>query len=163
MYLHLRLSKCDTCKNHCNTSVFWIHLFLKTTQECTTRIRFSEIPPKNEDPLQEFCGPPSKNIGKPVFSRKNIIHKIFIKLAQAQDSQESPWTKCRIAQAQDSQNPTIFWNYQARAWQSSKKSWACAWILHFVHRDSWESWAWAGFVLFSHFKIKIFTSKSRRT
>ena len=159
------------------------------------------------------------------------------KHAQAQDSQESRWTKCRIhAQAQDSQesqdfqelssktltkfqkvfgflgilglcmnpalcssgflgilgqcrfgelspslksqilhrpkilknpdeqsagfmhrpkipkNPKIFRNYQARPWQSSKKSWdsweswACAWILHFVHRDSWESWACAGFM-----------------
>ena len=49
-------------------------------------------------------------------------------------------------------NPKIFRNYQARPWQSSKKSWdsweswACAWILHFVHRDSWESWACAGFM-----------------
>ena len=47
-------------------------------------------------------------------------------------------------------NPKIFRNYQARPWQSSKKSrdswesWACAWILHFVHQDSWESWACAG-------------------
>ena len=49
-------------------------------------------------------------------------------------------------------NPKIFRNYQARPWQSSKKSWdsweswACAWILHFVHQESWESWACAGFV-----------------
>ena len=49
-------------------------------------------------------------------------------------------------------NPKIFRNYQARPWQSSKKSWdsweswACAWILHFVHRDSWESWACASFM-----------------
>ena len=50
------------------------------------------------------------------------------------------------------QDPKIFRNYQARPWQSSKKSWdsweswACAWILHFVHQESWESWACAGFV-----------------
>ena len=55
------------------------------------------------------------------------------------------------------------------SWQSSKKSldsresWACTWILHFVHRDSSESWACAGFVPFSHFKINICTSKSLRT
>ena len=53
-------------------------------------------------------------------------------------------------------NPKIFRNYQARPWQSSKKSWdsweswACAWILHFVHRDSWESWACAGLVSLLH-------------
>ena len=53
-------------------------------------------------------------------------------------------------------NPKIFRDYQARPWQSSKKSWdsweswACAWILHFVHRDSWESWACAGLVSFLH-------------
>ena len=133
---------------------------------------------------------------KCIFSRINIIlHKAFIKPAQAQDSQVH-------AQAQGSQesrdffgthrpkilkNPKIFfWNYQARRWQSSKKSrdsweswacarilhfvhrdswesWACAWILHFVHQDSWESWACASFVPFSHFNVKIFTSKSLRT
>ena len=53
-------------------------------------------------------------------------------------------------------NPKISRNYQARPWQSSKKSWdsweswACAWILHFVHQESWESWACAGLVRFPH-------------
>ena len=55
-------------------------------------------------------------------------------------------------------NPKILRNYQARPWQSSKKSWdsweslACAWILHFVHvhQESWESWACADLVSFLH-------------
>ena len=53
-------------------------------------------------------------------------------------------------------NPKILRTYQARPWQSSKKSWdsweswACAWILHYVHQESWESWACAGLVSFLH-------------
>ena len=66
--------------------------FQKFHQKMKTLCRNSEV---HHQQTQAKC----------IFSRINIIlHKAFIKPAQAQDSQESWWTKCRIhAQAQGSQ------------------------------------------------------------
>ena len=71
--------------------------FQKFHQKMKTLCRNSEV---HHQQTQAKC----------IFSRINIIlHKAFIKPAQAQDSQESWWTKCRIhAQARGSQESRDF-------------------------------------------------------
>ena len=109
----------------------------------------------NLGPVHESCTLFIRNLGNLGPVQVWWAFSIFevTKPAQAQDSQDPDEQSAGFMnRPKIPKNPKIFRNYQARPWQSSKKSWdsweswACAWILHFVHRDSWESWACSGFM-----------------
>ena len=166
-------------KTTVNTSFFWIHyvsnisiaiICLKAPKNAKPESGspFSEIPPKNEDLLQEFWGSPLKNQENCIFQKTKFnirpsqnVHRP--KIPKNPDEQSGgfmhrPKIPMNPAPCSSGFLTWILHFVHRDSWQSSKKSldsresWACTWILHFVHRDSSESWACAGFVPFSHFK-----------
>ena len=112
--------------------------------------------------IRQDPGKVPKDLGNlwPVHESCTLFIRIFGNLGPVQIWWASSIIEVtNLAQAQDSKNilmnkvqdsctgprfpriHKIFWNYQVRPRQSSKRSWeslACAWILHFVYQDSWN-------------------------